>query len=197
MRLDDLLPAYDFVEVHSVLVRATPERVFQVLKQVTPDDAPLFRFLIAVRALPTRILTGSYFRMEQRASVLDQFLSAGFILLAEDADKELVVGRIAQFWKLTGGSSAVVSRSGEFVDFEKPGYAKAAVNFSLATEGDCTRVRTETRIRATDEDSRQKFRRYWLLIGLGSGVIRRSWLKAIKRKAEEKGKNGEPPAGRL
>ncbi len=27
MRLDDLLPAYDFVEIHSVLVRATPERV--------------------------------------------------------------------------------------------------------------------------------------------------------------------------
>ncbi len=197
MRLDELLPAYDFVEVHSVLVCAPPERVFQVLKQVTPDDAPLFRFLMAIRALPTRILTGMSFRMEQRRSVLDQFLGAGFLLLAEDADRELVVGRIAQFWKLTGGSSAVVSRSGEFVDFEKPGFAKAALNFWLATEGARTRVRTETRIRATDEDSRQKFFRYWLVIGLGSGLIRRSWLKAIKRKAEEKDKHGEPPARHL
>jgi len=158
-----------------------------VLKQVTPVDAPLFRFLMPVRALPARILTGRFFRMEPRTSVLDQFRSAGFIVLAEDVNRELVVGRIAQFWKLAGGSSAAVRRSSEFVDFDEPGYAKAALSFWLAPEGGCTRVRTETRIRATDEESRQKFLRYWLLTRLGSGLIRRSWLKAIKRKAEATG----------
>lgn len=184
MRLDDLLPAYDFSEVHSVLVRAAPARVFKELRQVTPDDAPLFRFLLAVRALPARMLTGRHFRMERRTPILDQFLRAGFVLLDEDDDKELVVGRIAQFWKMSGASSAVLGHSVDFVDFEKPGFAKAAVSFWLTAEGGCTRVRTETRIRATDERSRQMFLRYWLLIRVGSGLIRRSWLRAIKRKAE-------------
>ena len=184
MRLDEFLPAYDFAEVHSVLVLASPARVFQVLREVTPGDAPVFRVLLAVRALPTRVLMGRHFRMERQAPLLEQFLRAGFVLLAEDDVKELVVGRIAQFWKLSGGSSAVLSHSGEFVDFAEPGYAKAALNFWLMAEGECTRVRTETRIHATDESSRQKFLRYWLLIRPGSGLIRQSWLRAIKRKAE-------------
>jgi hypothetical protein len=184
MRLDDFLPAYDFAEVHSVLVRAPAARVFQELIKVTPDDAPLFRFLLAARALPSKMLAGQSFRMQRRASILDQFLLGGFVLLAQDTARELVVGRIAQFWKLRGGSAAVLRHPGEFIDFDQPGYAKAALNFWLTSEGDHTRVRTETRIRATDEASRRRFFRYWLLIRVGSGLIRRSWLRAIKRKAE-------------
>ena len=34
----------------------------------------------------------------------------------------------------------------------------------------------------TDPEATRKFRRYWLLIRLGSGAIRRSWLKAIRRR---------------
>ena len=41
---------------------------------------------------------------------------------------------------------------------------------------------TETRIAGTDTASTRRFRAYWLLIRLGSGAIRRSWLKAIRRR---------------
>jgi hypothetical protein len=43
---------------------------------------------------------------------------------------------------------------------------------------------TETRVWAADPSSRRRFRRYWLVIRPCSGLIRRVWLRAIKRRAE-------------
>ncbi len=179
-----MLPAYDVAEVHSAWVRASPERVFQALREVTPGEAPMFRFLTRIRALPNWVLTGRPFVFDRRTPLLDQFLRAGFVLLADEPGRELVVGRIAQFWKLVGASSVSVRSAADFVAFDKPGYAKALLNFWLEREGVGTRLRTETRVAATDAASRVKFSRYWLLVRLGSGLIRRGWLKAVRRAAE-------------
>jgi hypothetical protein len=72
----------------------------------------------------------------------------------------------------------------DFVRFQEAGYAKAAINFSLEPIREGTRLATETRIRATDAAARRSFGRYWLLIRPGSATIRRSWLRAMKRRAE-------------
>jgi hypothetical protein len=45
-------------------------------------------------------------------------------------------------------------------------------------------VRTETRVAATDAGSRRRFARYWRLIYPGSALIRRMWLRAIRKRAE-------------
>ncbi len=184
MLLDTVLPAYDVAEVHSVSVRASPERVFRAVHGVTPAEVPEFRLLMWMRALPSQVLARRRFRFMHHTPVLDQFLRAGFTVLAEERDHELVVGRIGQFWRLVRGSAVDVTTGREFVDFQQPGYAKAALNFSVQPEGDRTRLRTETRVRATDPRSRTRFFRYWLLVGPGSGLIRRSWLRAIQRRAE-------------
>jgi hypothetical protein len=44
---------------------------------------------------------------------------------------------------------------------------------------------TETRIHLTDEAARRAFGRYWLVVRLGSGAIRRDWLRAARRHAEQ------------
>jgi hypothetical protein len=66
------------------------------------------------------------------------------------------------------------------------GYAKAVMNFYLAVRADNTGVilTTETRILASDPATRRKFARYWRVIFPGSALIRRMWLRAIKRRAE-------------
>jgi hypothetical protein len=46
-----------------------------------------------------------------------------------------------------------------------------------------TRIETETLVAGTDELSTRRFRPYWALIRLPSGLIRRSWLAAIERRA--------------
>ena len=44
---------------------------------------------------------------------------------------------------------------------------------------------TETRVQLTDEAARRAFRRYWFVVRLFSGLVRRSWLAAAKRRAEK------------
>jgi len=46
-----------------------------------------------------------------------------------------------------------------------------------------TRIETETLVAGTDQASTRRFRPYWALIRLPSGLIRRSWLAAIDRRA--------------
>jgi hypothetical protein len=46
---------------------------------------------------------------------------------------------------------------------------------------------TETRVLLTDARARRRFRVYWLLVRPFSGLVRRSWLRAAKRRAEAGG----------
>jgi len=45
-------------------------------------------------------------------------------------------------------------------------------------------VTTETRIYATDASARRRFAVYWRTIYPGSSLLRHTWLRAIKRRAE-------------
>ena len=59
------------------------------------------------------------------------------------------------------------------------------MNFSLGeVAGGSWRLRTETRIVTPDRATRRKFGVYWRLIAVGSGLIRRLWLRAVRRRAE-------------
>ncbi len=109
----------------------------------------------------------------------------GFVLLAEETDRELVVGTVGQFWKITG-KPFKLANAHEFLAFDRPDYAKAVMNFYLHEDQDCrTTVRTETRVHIPDPAARRKFAAYWLMIGWGSGFIRRTWLRALKQRAEK------------
>jgi hypothetical protein len=66
-----------------------------------------------------------------------------------------------------------------------PGFGIAVMNFRLESlVPGRTRLTTETRIFATDATTRRLFTPYWRLIYPGSSIIRASWLRAIKRRAE-------------
>ena len=66
----------------------------------------------------------------------------------------------------------------------RSGFLKGALTFRTEPVEGGTRLVTETRVKATDAAARRKFAPYWRLIGQGSAAIRRSWLKAIKARAE-------------
>ena len=54
----------------------------------------------------------------------------------------------------------------------------------LAFRLDGRTLTTETTVFAADAASRRRFRPYWLVIRPFSGLVRRLWLRAIKRRAE-------------
>lgn len=158
--------------------------MFQAVREITPRDAPIFRLLMALRSLPSRLGGDRSFRLAMDEPLLDQFLAAGFAVLALDPEEELVVGTIARFWEVRGARAAAFRGPEGFARFDTPGFAKAALDLVLEERGSGTLLRTETRILATDEPSRRSFARYWALIRWGSGTIRREWLAATKRRAE-------------
>jgi hypothetical protein len=191
MLIERFFPTYDFHEVHRLAIVATPERVFQAIKEVTVGEVAWLGTLFGLRALPA-LLVGRTGRRAgkddvSRKPLLVQMLNRGFVLLEEKPNQELVVGTIGQFWKLLPGSAALrIATASEFLAFDQPGYARAVMNFQLEerADGKGVMLTTETRILSPDAVTRRKFARYWLLIYPGSALIRRMWLRAIKRRAE-------------
>ncbi len=179
--LDAVLPVYDFNERHRIRVPAPAERVLDIVKRITPNDTTVFRWLMGLRYLPA-LLTERRPIMAREQPLLDQFVAAGFVVLAESA-AEFVVGSVGQFWKLRRGPKPAVRSVEEFMAFNRTGYAKVAVNFRVVEGPTGTDLNTETRILATDPLTRRRFAWYWVVIRLGSGAIRRSWLRAVRRSA--------------
>ncbi len=180
--LDELMPDPEHREVHDVWLDAAPEDAYRALAAVTAHEIRLLGPLMALRQLPA-LLAGRAKPGGHDIPVFDGVERAGFVRLAEDPGREIVFGVVGRFWKLTRNApvGTVVDRQ-SFTSFAEPGYAKAAMSFLARAEGRGTRLITETRIRATDAGAARSFRRYWRLARPGSGLIRRSWLAAVRRR---------------
>jgi hypothetical protein len=176
--LDEFLPAYDHNEVHSTTASAPPAAVMQAIRELTATEVPVLVVLMAIRSIPSLLRRR---RPRPRGRLLDGFERGGFFLL-RDAPDELVYGVVGRFWQPSGNVLAI--KPAEFAGFAQPGFAKAVFNFSLEPAGVGTRITTETRIATTDEHARRSFGRYWRVVHPGSALIRRDWLRAIRRRAE-------------
>jgi hypothetical protein len=192
--LDRLVPSFQAVERHSTTIAASPDQVWAALSQVTASELRVFRVLMGVRALPGRLARSPRARFDADEPLLGWAVRFGFSILGEDARRELVVGAIGQPWRLAGGRGMAVAGGQDFAAFDQPGYAKMAANFrlDLIAGGRATRLSTETRVARTDPSSARRFGRYWRLIRPASGAIRRSWLTAIKRRAERADGEADP-----
>lgn len=170
MLIDEFMPAYDVHERHTRLIQASAQTVFESLKAVDLRRSMLVTVLFKLRGLPDYALS------------LDGLDRIGFTLLAEQPPQEIVLGLVGQFWRLTG--EIVRTNPVEFPQFDRPGYTKAAWNFSLEERGHATLLATETRVQCTDEHSRRRFKMYWSVIGPFSGLIRREMLRLAAQTAE-------------
>jgi hypothetical protein len=176
--LENVMPVYDVNEVHSIWVPAEPDTAYQALLTVSAREVRLIGPLMRLRTLGRSRLVA-----DRGAPLLDEMKKAGFVDLGARPGKEVVLGAVGRFWSPLGNRPVAIR---DFSGFDEPGYAKAAMNFTVEPAGAGSRVTTETRIVGTDAAARRKFRAYWLLIRLGSGAIRRSWLKAIRRRLERR-----------
>jgi hypothetical protein len=182
-RLEELLPRYDFNEVHTRAVAAPPDRVFDAITAVTLGEMPLVRLLFGLRSLPARLAGRKGLPQAKDEPLFAQMVDFGFTILGEEPGREIVAGGVAQMWK-RGGRAASIGDGAEFVAFDRPGYVKVAMNFLLVDQDGGTRIETETRVLATDAQSRRGFARYWRLVRPGGAAIRRALLRAIARRAE-------------
>jgi hypothetical protein len=164
-------------------VAATPAQAVSAAQAVTVAEMPLTLVLMTARGLPL-LLTRRLQPFALRAPAWEQLTSLpGFMILDESAGDYAAAGYVGQPWKLRSEGNPRVGPA-QFEAFDEPGYAKAVMDFTARPEGTATRLRTETRIHVTDEDSRRAFGRYWRVVRAGSGLIRLEWLRAAKRRAD-------------
>jgi hypothetical protein len=180
--LESIMPAYDMQEVHATHVDAPPANAYAAILAVTPGETALARPFLWVRTLPSRVRGAG--RIDD-AVWNRPFLSVpSTAILGSVPNREIVIGLIGKFWKLRDGERVAVQSREQFMAFDGPGFAVSTLSFHVEPEGRGSRVTTITRVRTTDPDSRRAFLNYWRVIGTGSGVLRRTWLRAVKARAE-------------
>jgi hypothetical protein len=184
MLLEEIVPEYDFGEVHAVRLFAPPEGALGAAKLVGLGEMPLARMLFAVRSIPAYVAGKRGLPTDRTDPLFGQMLDFGFVPIGEEPGREVVCGGIGQMFEVSGGLTPVFRDASEFVAFREPGYAKVAMNFSSRPLESGSELRTETRVVATDAASRRRFGFYWRLIQPGSALVRRGWLAAAKRRAE-------------
>ncbi len=180
-RLDAFLPAYQAREEHSILVHASPEQVDGALRQVTASEIALFRTLTWIRRLG-RPGPASIMNPPENQPILDVATRTGFVKLADDPGRELVLGTLVAAPRRIPPSDRTPEK---WLALTDPGYAKAAMNFRIEEirPGEC-RLTTETRVYATDAATTRLFGPYWRVVYPGSALIRVMWLRAIRARAE-------------
>lgn len=178
-RLDEFVPVWQFSERHTIRIAAPPARVFAAIRNVRAGEISLFNALTWIRRggrrLPESILNAG-----DSAALLDVATRSGFIYLAEEEPREVVVGTVVV--APPGGRGALTPE--KFKTQLAPGFALAAMNFLVTPNGpDSSLVTTETRVFANSSDARRRFAGYWRMIYPGSALIRVMWLRAVRRRA--------------
>jgi hypothetical protein len=153
--IDEIMPRWQFEEHHEIEINAPPERIWTAIRDVTPREIRLYQTLTAIRRFG-RSSGEDILNAPDTKPILAVATSSGFDVLVDDAPRELVLG------------------------IHVAPQAFAVMNFRVE-DG---LVTTETRVFAQTDEARRSFAIYWRLIRPGSGIIRRSWLEAIKRRAE-------------
>jgi hypothetical protein len=194
-QLDAFMPIYQFEEQYEIPVRATPDRIYRAILTVSADEIPFYRTLAWIR----RGMAGgpeSVLNPPDGVPLITVATRTSFVTLADVPGREVVIGTVVL--APPGVRLAVGSEAASFQALDQEGFAKAAIAFLITPGKDgWAMLRTETRIWATDPESRDRFARYWCVIAPGSAVTRLMWLRAIKVRAEapaESGAESRPPA---
>lgn len=180
--LDRFAPAYQFSEFHQLRIAAPPATVYAAMRQVTANEIRLFQTLTSIRRFG-RDTPESILNAPESMPILDVATQTTFLTLADQPDREFVVGTVVA--APDGWTRARLRTPEDFVALTGPGFANATMNFRIEPDsGGGSLLTTETRVFATDPPTRRRFAAYWRVIYPGSALIRRSWLQAIRKRAE-------------
>lgn len=190
--LDGFLPRYDHAICVSRVFRASPDEVFDAVTNLNLFQLPLTRVLLEARALPGRLVDArGRHRGPPRTSEPPTFRirdlpERGWIVLGERPGSELVCGQVGKPWKGAGGMPDRPVTTGDFAAFDRPGFAKLAESTLVMPYGAAACVLiAESRVALTDEDSRRRFRRYWLAAGPFIRLMRPAVMHALARQFPE------------
>jgi len=149
---------WQFREQHEIGVNAPPDRVYRAIREVRANEITLFNTLTAIRR-GFRKTNENILNAGADKPLLDVATKSGFRLITDKPPSEVVLA----------------TRIGNGV---------AVMNFLVTPTPTGSHLSTETRVHCNDARTLHAFTVYWRIIHPGSDIIRRMWLRAIKRRAE-------------
>ncbi len=190
--LDRYMPIAEVELVRQVRIAAEPHVVYTAvdnLSHLIGEDA-LVRWLAALHLLPDKVTRWLYHDAMPLAATTvgpeDTIDTAEmpFILLAEERDREIVFGMIGKFW--TYHADMLWVSPADFVNFNRPGYAKLTFNLAVRSIAPGQSLLTSTtRVINTDAPSRESFQRYWRFTTAATGFVIGRILDLIKQAVEQ------------
>lgn len=185
MLIDKYMPTFHQREFHSRLVSASPPACHAEIRKVDWSGS-LTSFLYKSGS---RII--NLFSPKSAPATdmdLKAFESAGFWILEDNREDEIVIGSYQRFSGKV--DVAAIPTAGEFIAFKEPGIYKIAWSIGVGPAGDKSRIHTETRVQCTDEATRRRFAVYWFFISRFSALTRVDFLRSIAKKCEGQGSRG-------
>jgi hypothetical protein len=195
MLLDKYLPKYDFTEVHSIKIKASPEAAYKAMMDVTLGEiSGVVKLLFSLRELP-ETLAGRKDAMggfDSGKPLMSQMIGNGFVKIDEQVPREIVFGMIVpgsigRVWKKSSELNFTPPTPQEFFSFKNPDFLWVVANFMVQdsdTRGTVI-LSTESRTMGLSPQARKSFAPYWRFIRPWSGLIRRMMLRGAKRRAEK------------
>jgi hypothetical protein len=180
--LDRFMPTYEVREYHEARVAAPAEITFEAARSMDITGSRLVRGLFRARELVMRAARDAG---RQPRPLLEEVQALGWGVLAEERDREIVLGAVTQPWLPNVRFESLAPE--EFASFAKAGYVKIAWTLAVEPiEPGSSIVRTETRATTTDQYARDRFRRYWALVSPGVRLIRVESLRLVRAEAERR-----------
>jgi len=179
--LDRFIPRPEVVEHHRVRIAAPADIVMSTVRSLELLDSRMIRTIFKLRELA---LGGQTDERRHPAALLPQMQSIGWVVLAERAGREIVLGAVTRPWEASPVFRSVPA--GEFAAFREPGYVKIAWTIRADPTGQNeSTFHTETRVATTDEETRKRFQTYWSFVAPGVELIRLAMLRPLKKAAEK------------
>jgi hypothetical protein len=180
--LDRFLPDCEVLERHQTRVAAPVDFTYAAAREMSLGWSPLVRAIFRGREL---MMHASPTEQRPPRPLVDEVLSIGWGVLAQESGREIVLGAVTQPWKSDVKFRALPPD--EFAAFDEPGFAKIAWTMRAEPVGPNTSLfYTETRVATTDADARRRFRRYWTMVSPGVRMIRREILRLVRAVAEHR-----------
>jgi hypothetical protein len=183
--LDEVLPHYDVTLDETLAVGTDPAMVYRAARDLDflSVRTPLLVASLWARSLPDRLRgTASEAPRELRLTGEGPGLP-GWVVLGERPDDEIAFGAVGRFWQ--GPIAWRDVDPADFAGFAEPGWGKIAASFSVRPYGvGRTLLTYGCRTATTDERSRIRFGRYWLVVRPFVRHIMRATLRTIDAHAE-------------
>jgi hypothetical protein len=180
--LDPFLPEPDVCEQHATLVRAPADLVLDVARGLDMQSIPAVHSIFWLRST---LMGAKDTASGKGVGLVALTRGLGWGVLLDQPGRAYVSGAACQPWKADVVFTPIPPEA--FAAYAEPDRVK--IVWSLETEAlepELTRLSTETRVAATDEQARAEFLRYWRFARFGIVAIRRLLLPAVRREAERR-----------